>query len=87
MDCQGRLLHGLGWSVQKPERRAIATRRGSSSENARPGRASKKARRLGAHLVFVDESGFLLIPTVRRTWAPRGKRRYSVTASVAIVSR
>jgi transposase len=33
----------------------------------------KKASRLGAHLVFVDESGFLLIPTVRRTWAPRGR--------------
>jgi transposase len=33
----------------------------------------KKKRRLGASLAFVDESGFLLIPTVRRTWAPRGK--------------
>ncbi len=33
----------------------------------------KNATRLGAHLVFVDESGFLLIPTVRRTWAPRGQ--------------
>jgi len=33
----------------------------------------KKATRLGAHLVFVDESGFLLIPTVRKTWAPRGQ--------------
>ena len=29
--------------------------------------------RLGAHLVFVDESGFLLIPSVQRTWAPRGR--------------
>ena len=28
---------------------------------------------MGAYLAFVDESGFLLIPTVRRTWAPRGK--------------
>ncbi len=26
-----------------------------------------------AHLVFLDESGFLLIPTVRRTWGPRGQ--------------
>ena len=26
-----------------------------------------------AHLVFLDESGFLLIPNVRRTWAPRGQ--------------
>lgn len=29
--------------------------------------------RLGAHLVFVDESGFLLVPPVRKTWAPRGQ--------------
>ena len=35
--------------------------------------ASKKnAARLGAHLVFADESGFLLIPQVIKTWAPRG---------------
>ena len=33
----------------------------------------KKAQRLKAHLVFLDESGFLLIPNVRRTWAPRGE--------------
>jgi putative transposase len=26
-----------------------------------------------AYVVFLDESGFLLIPTVRRTWAPCGK--------------
>lgn len=32
----------------------------------------KKARRLGAYIVFVDESGFLLIPSVRKTWAPKG---------------
>jgi transposase len=32
----------------------------------------KNAERLGAYLVFVDESGFLLIPTVRKTWAPCG---------------
>ena len=29
----------------------------------------KNTARLGAHLAFVDESGFLLIPTVRKTWA------------------
>jgi transposase len=33
----------------------------------------KNAKRLGAHIVFCDESGFLLIPTVAKTWAPRGK--------------
>lgn len=33
----------------------------------------KKAARLGAHIVFADESGFLLIPNVVRTWAPQGQ--------------
>ena len=32
----------------------------------------KNSARLGAHLIFIDESGFMLIPTVRRTWAPVG---------------
>jgi len=27
---------------------------------------------MGSHIVFIDESGFLLTPTVRRTWGPRG---------------
>lgn len=33
----------------------------------------KNAEDLGAHLVFIDESGFLLIPSVRRTWGLRGR--------------
>jgi len=33
----------------------------------------KNAARLNAHLVFLDESGLLLAPLVRRTWAPRGQ--------------
>ena len=32
----------------------------------------KNAARLGAHIVFADESGFLLIPNVVRSWAPQG---------------
>jgi transposase len=32
-----------------------------------------RARRRKAHLVFLDESGFMLTPTVRRTFAPRGE--------------
>jgi transposase len=36
-------------------------------------RIIRRARRRGAHLVFLDESGFMLTPTVRRTLAPRGK--------------
>ena len=33
----------------------------------------KKSRRLNATLVFWDESGFLMLPIVRRTWVPRGQ--------------
>jgi transposase len=33
----------------------------------------KNAARIGAALVFLDESGFLMMPLVRRTWAPRGQ--------------
>lgn len=28
---------------------------------------------MGAHIAFIDESGFMLIPTVRKTWSPRGQ--------------
>jgi len=37
------------------------------------GRNKKKATWLGAYLIFCDESGFMLTPTVRRTWAPVGR--------------
>ena len=33
----------------------------------------KKARRQGAYLAWIDESGLLMAPLVRRTWAPRGQ--------------
>ncbi|MGQ0605127.1 MAG: transposase [Anaerolineales bacterium] len=33
----------------------------------------RRADALGAWLIFVDESGFLLIPSVKRTWAPKGE--------------
>jgi hypothetical protein len=33
----------------------------------------KKARRQGASLALIDESGLLMAPLVRRTWAPRGQ--------------
>jgi hypothetical protein len=33
----------------------------------------KNAQRLNASLVFLDESGLLLTPLVRRSWAPRGR--------------
>jgi transposase len=47
---------------------------------------------MGAHIAFIDESGFQLTPSVRRTWAPRGQtpvvrhwqRRDKVSATSAI---
>ena len=35
--------------------------------------ASKKAKAEGYTIVFLDESGFYLLPMAVRTWAPRGK--------------
>ncbi|HWO87812.1 MAG TPA: hypothetical protein VNL98_01545 [Gemmatimonadales bacterium] len=34
-------------------------------------RPDKNLRRLGA-LIYLDETGFLMLPVLRRTWAPRG---------------
>ncbi|MGA8870850.1 MAG: IS630 family transposase [Candidatus Acidiferrales bacterium] len=41
-------------------------------ESERLATGKKNAARLGAHVVFADESGFLLAPLVVKTWAPRG---------------
>jgi transposase len=65
----------LGWTSQKPRRKA---RERNDKEVARwvgdefP-RIVREAWRRSAYLVFLDESGFFLTPTVRRTLAPRGK--------------
>lgn len=65
----------LGWTSQKPRRKA---RERDDKEVARwvgdefP-RIVREAWRRKAYLVFLDESGFFLTPTVRRTLAPRGK--------------
>jgi transposase len=75
-DHVGRFLRQrLGWSVQKPMRRARERNEAAildwqSQEFPRIARETQKRQ---AHLVFLDESGFMLTPTVRRTWAPRGQ--------------
>jgi len=69
------LKRRLGWTSQKPKRTA---RERDDQEVARwvgdefP-RIVREAFRRKAYLVFLDESGFYLTPTVRRTLAPRGK--------------
>ena len=69
------LKRRLGWTSQKPRRKA---RERNDKEVARWAgdefpRIVREAFRRRAYLVFLDESGFLLTPTVRRTLAPRGK--------------
>ncbi len=70
-----KLLRALGWSCQKPERRAIQRDEAAIAHWKRykwP-QIRRKADQLGATLVFLDESGFLLIPNLKRTWAPSGQ--------------
>jgi transposase len=69
------LKERLGWSSQKPQLRA---REQDDKEVARwvdddLRRIVRDAFRRKAHLVFLDEAGFMLTPTVRRTLAPRGQ--------------
>jgi transposase len=76
-DHVGRLLHErLNWTAQKPRRRA--RERDPTAvhffKQVRFPNIVKEAQRRQAHLVFLDESGYMLTPTVRRTWAPRGSK-------------
>jgi transposase len=69
------LKQRLGWTSQKPKRKA---RERDDKEVERwlddelP-RILREAYRRQAHVIFLDESGFFLTPTVRRSLAPRGQ--------------
>src|SRR5512142_1121153 len=70
----GRLLHELGWTPQVPIRRAIqrneeAIRRWRDETWPTLQQQAWRERRV---LVFVDESGFYLLPGLVRTYAPAG---------------
>ena len=46
---------------------------------------------MNAYLVFLDESGFQLLPSVRRTWSPRGqtpvvRHRYERRTKISAIS-
>ena len=74
-DHVGRFLRQrLNWSTQKPCRKARERDEAAILDwkISKFPRIAQAARQRGAHLVFLDESGFMLTPTVRRTWAPRG---------------
>jgi transposase len=69
------LKRRLGWTSQKPRRKA---RERNDKEVERwlgdelP-RILRQAWQRQVHVVFLDESGFWLTPSVRRTFAPRGQ--------------
>lgn len=76
-DHVGRLLHErLNWSALKPSRRARERDAAAVDffKQVRFPTIVKEARKRQAHLVFLDESGYMLTPTVRRTWAPCGSK-------------
>lgn len=70
-----RLLKQLGWTPQVPITRALQR----DEETITHWRMhiwpllKEKARREQRHLVFVDEAGFYLLPSVVKTYAPRGQ--------------
>jgi transposase len=90
------LRERLDWTPQRPEQRHI--KRDDAAIHAwvqGTFRAVARAsERRDAELVFIDEAGFMLEPTVRRTYAPRGQtpvlcvsgphQRISVIAALSI---
>jgi transposase len=75
-DHVGRFLRErLGWSSQKPRRQARERNEEAilDWQSREFPQIARRAQDRGAHLVFLDESGFQLTPTVRKTWAPRGQ--------------
>jgi transposase len=69
------LKQRLGWTSQKPRRRA-RERNDKEVERWKDDefrRIVREAWARSAYLIFLDESGFMLTPTVRRSLAPRGR--------------
>ncbi len=74
-DHVGAIMHQLGYSYQKPakqprERDEARVQRWHRQEW--PVIASQSRQRQST-LVFVDEAGFSMIPSIKKTWAPRGQ--------------
>jgi transposase len=69
------LKRRLNWTLQRPQRHHPDGDDAAIElwiQEQFP-RISSEAAQREAHLAFVDETGFMLSPTVRRTFAPRGK--------------
>jgi transposase len=69
-----RILRALGWTPQIPITRAIQRDEAAIERWAEEDwpRLKQRARKEGRTLVFVDESGFYLLPGKVRTYGPQG---------------
>ncbi|GGJ51850.1 IS630 family transposase [Deinococcus roseus] len=73
-DHVSRVLRRLGFSHQKPEKRAIERNQSQIQQwIAETIPEIKKEIQSGTTLVFLDEAGFSMKTTTRKTWATRGK--------------
>jgi transposase len=93
-------LRDRGFTPQKPERVPRERNPGAIAawlDSDWP-RIKKKARRQGAHIALIDESGLMMAPLTRRTWAPRGqtpslvqagghRKKVSITAALWLSPR
>jgi transposase len=71
----GRIMDELGFSRQKPQRQAQERDEASVQawqEQDWPSIVDQAQREERA-IVFIDESGFMLQPTLQRPWAPKGQ--------------
>jgi transposase len=86
----------LNWTVQRPiqqEKKRDETEIQNWKEHVFP-QIVRDARARHAHIVFIDEAGFMASPTRRQTFAPRGKtpvvkvidphRRISVAGAITV---
>jgi transposase len=72
------LTKDLGWSSIKPS--TVLRERDEAKiakwRNEQFDEIKWRAQKRGAYLVFADEAGFMLQPTLRKTFAPRGSRPF-----------
>lgn len=70
-----RIIHQLGWSQQTPARKAKQRDDDAVAQwlHERWPQLKREARRARRTILFVDESSVSLLPSVVKTWAPRGE--------------
>jgi transposase len=70
-----RILHKMKWTRQKPVRKAVQRNEAAITHwrKKRWPYLKRYARRSQRLILFIDETGVYLLPSLVRTWAPRGE--------------